>query len=94
METIQVPMMKEMFMSGLVKSIGEESEEGKEMSKYLTRCLNGEYSSPIGPLTIEQTKLQEIRNKFKRSDMKIEDIKEYDNSIKKLRIFYPYQINL
>jgi hypothetical protein len=80
MNTIEVPMMKEMFMGSLLRSVGERCEEGKELKKYLNRTLTCEYSSPIGPLTMEQTKLQQRRLKFLNGPMKYEDFQEYIRS--------------
>jgi hypothetical protein len=53
------------------------TEEGNEMKKYLKRCITGEHSGPIGPLTIEQTKLQARRKKFLASPMNYKDMLEY-----------------
>ena len=80
MNTIEVPMTKEMFMGSLLRSVGEGCEEGKELKKYLNRTLSGEYSGPIGPLTTKQTKLQQRRLKFLNSPMKYKDFQEYIRS--------------
>jgi hypothetical protein len=107
MNTIEVPMMKEMFMEGLLNSITQNTQKVMVIENnicsmkdkkvepieatMLRKYLNGEYFNPIGPLTLEQTQIQKLRNKFNKSKMRVKDIEEYKKSVNWLKLQQQYK---
>jgi hypothetical protein len=109
MNTIKVPVMKEIMMQGLLNSITQNNQSNTETvivtengissfkvqvkpepieATMLRKYLNGEYLNPIGPLTLLQTKVHEIRKKFLKSGMTYKDMVEYNKAAKDLGIQY------